>query len=112
MAAAERVLVWKATDSLLTIDPRTHPPTHTLQWSVDFVATLNASVDASPNGRTVNGGFITSCMQHGQQEQGMWDVEKVGGVSMRDALGAWYRGDAGSAGKWPGNPTCVGVNSR
>ena len=48
----------------------------------------------------------------------MWDVEVVGGVSMRDALGAWSRRDAGAAGKWavdvpwPGNPTCVGVNSR
>jgi hypothetical protein len=47
----------------------------------------------------------------------MWDVEKLGGVTMRDAIGAWYRGDPGAAGTWrvdvhwPGNPTCVGVNA-
>lgn len=82
-------------------------------YHVLFQATLNQSLSANPNAYTLNGGMITSCMEHGQQEEGLWDVIEVGGVTMRDAIAEWFFQARGpGAGYWrmdgpfPGNPTC------
>lgn len=86
-------------------------------WAVTFQTTLNMSAAASPAAWTSNGGFITSCLEHGEQEAGMWDVIAVGGVTMRDAIHQWYYQTAGAGGgqywrfdvPWPGNPSCTKV---
>ena len=62
-----------ATKCLFT-NPSTCPPDIYSQftgWGQLLVSTLNASIELNPQGRTLNGGFITSCLQHGQQENGV-----------------------------------------
>ncbi len=86
-------------------------------WHVQFQSTFNMSAAFNPGAFSANGAFITSCLEHGEQEAGMWDVITVGDITMRDAIHEWYYQTAGAGGQqywrfdapWPGNPSCTKV---
>ena len=82
-------------------------------WHVLFQQSINATRAAAPGPSARNGAFISSCIQH---EEGYvdrrWSNDTIGGVSMRNAFGAWIDGRAEApawhidAALWPNNPSC------
>lgn len=83
-------------------------------YHVQLQGALNMSLAASPVAAAQNGFFVTSCLQHGELEEGLWNVISIGGLTLRDAIGEWYFQTKGAGGgqywtldaPYPGNPTC------
>lgn len=92
-------------------------------YRTQWYAAWNMSLAfASPASRAANGAAVTSCVEHGQEETGIWDVVHIDGVTLQAAFAAWYagaptgRGGDPSTGSgyyfydapWGKNPTCTG----
>lgn len=98
-------------------DPR---PRRFQGYAIQFMTALNMSRAFAPNGYNgVNGGFITSCVQHGQLDAPVMNTLTIDGTTMIKAIGDWYynRSSNGGSqwyvdGQWPNNPTCPGPLNR
>jgi O-palmitoleoyl-L-serine hydrolase len=75
-------------------------------WHVMFQTTLNMSAAAAPGAFTQNGGFVSSCLEHGQQEEGLWDGEEE---EKRRGKGRMRAAGGGAKGEASGRPRGVWV---
>jgi hypothetical protein len=62
-------------------------------WATDFMADLQRTPTFTRPG---NGGFVESCLEHVTAQGAGYDVVEIGGVTMQQALTAWWRAPKGA----------------